>query len=93
LFLNICHPDMFLNIYKVQIFSIKYIQFIVKHTFKTTCLGSTEPSSGLFVRTDLYPTTSIVEDPHRYIQQHIPRRNKNIVYCTVILKLTTSTVI
>jgi hypothetical protein len=28
--------------------------FIVKNTFKVTCFGSTEPSSGLFVRTDPY---------------------------------------
>ena len=28
---NVCHPDVFLNIYKVQIFfSVKHIQFSVK---------------------------------------------------------------
>jgi len=49
---------VFLNIYKVQIFSVKHIQFIVKYTFKATCFGSTEPSSGLFVRRDSYPIAS-----------------------------------
>ena len=45
-------------IYKVQIFfSVKHIQFIVKNTFKATRFGSTEPSSGLFVRTDPYLIT------------------------------------
>jgi len=28
-YFNICHPDVFLNIYKVQIFSVKHVQFIV----------------------------------------------------------------
>jgi hypothetical protein len=45
-------------IYRVQIFSVKHIQFIVKNIFKATCFGSTEPSSGLFVRTDSYLVTS-----------------------------------
>ena len=54
-FFNVSHPDVFLNIYKVQIFfSVKHIQFSVKNTFKATCFGSTEPSSGLFLRTDPY---------------------------------------
>jgi hypothetical protein len=56
--LKVCHPDVFLNIYKVQIFSVRHIQFIVKNTFKATCFGSTGPSSGLLVRTDPYPITS-----------------------------------
>jgi hypothetical protein len=45
-------------IYKVQIFSVKHIQFAVKDTCNATCFGSTEPSSGLFARTDPYPITS-----------------------------------
>jgi len=43
-YLTLSHPDVFLNIYKVQNFSVKHIQFfIVKDTFKATCFGSTEP--------------------------------------------------
>jgi len=52
--------------YKVQIFSVTHIQFIVKKTFKATCFGSTEPSSGLFVRTDPYPITSTFGIPSVY---------------------------
>jgi len=44
----------------VQIFSVKHSQFIVKNTFKATYFGSTEPSSGLFVRTDPYPCGSVL---------------------------------
>jgi len=48
-----------------QIFSVKQIQFfIVKNTFKATCFGFTEPSSGLFVRRDPYPITRIVRTDH-----------------------------
>jgi hypothetical protein len=32
---------------------------LLKNTFKATCFGSTEPSSGLIVKTDLYPVISI----------------------------------
>jgi hypothetical protein len=44
----------------VQIFSVKHIQFIVKNTFKATCFGFTEPSSGLFVRTDPHGYGSVL---------------------------------
>jgi len=55
------------SVYKVQIFfSVKHIQFIVKNTFKATSFGSTEPSSGLFVRTVPYPITSTFEIPSVY---------------------------
>jgi hypothetical protein len=54
------------SLYKVQIFSVKHIQFIVKHTFKATCFGSTEPSSDLFVRTDQYLITSTFRIPSVY---------------------------
>jgi len=27
--LNVCHPNVFLNIHKVQIFAVKHIPFIV----------------------------------------------------------------
>jgi len=53
-------------IYKVQIFSVKHIQFTVKYTFKATCFGSAEPSSGLSVRTDPYPITSTFGIPSVY---------------------------
>jgi len=48
-------------IYKVQVCLVTHIQFIVKNTFKATCFGSTEPSSGLFVRTDQYLITCCLE--------------------------------
>jgi hypothetical protein len=64
-YLKVSHPDVFLNIYKVQIFRIKPIQFIVK-TFKPTCFGSTEPSSGIFIRTDPYSITSTFGIPSVY---------------------------
>jgi hypothetical protein len=54
------------HIYKVHIFSVKHIQFTVKITLKATCFGSTEPSSGIFVRTDLYPITSTFGIPSVY---------------------------
>jgi len=63
---NVCHPDVFLNIYKVQIFLVKHVQFIVKNTFKATCFGSTEPSSGLVVRTDPFLITSTFVIPSVY---------------------------
>jgi hypothetical protein len=44
----------------------KHIQFIVKNTFKATCFGTTEPSSGLFVRTDPNPITSTFGIPSVY---------------------------
>jgi len=50
----------------VQIFSVKHIQFIVENTLKATCFGSTEPSSGLFVRTDPYPIASTFGIPSVY---------------------------
>jgi hypothetical protein len=46
--------------------SVKHIQFIVKNTFKATCFGSTEPSSGLFVRKDPYLITSTFGIPSVY---------------------------
>ena len=50
----------------MQIFSAKHIQFIAKNTFKVTCFGSTEPSAGLFVRTDPYPITRTFGIPSVY---------------------------
>jgi hypothetical protein len=50
--------------YKLQILLVKNIQFIVKSTFKAPRFGSTEPSSGLFVRTD--PITSTFGIPSVY---------------------------
>ena len=51
---------------KCRFFSVKHITFIVKNTFKATCFGSTEPTLGLFVRTDPYPITSIFGIPSVY---------------------------
>jgi len=33
-FFDVCHLDVFLNINKMQIFSVEHIQFIVKNTIK-----------------------------------------------------------
>jgi len=38
-------------IQSANFFSVKHTQFVVKNTFKAICFSSTEPSSGLFVRT------------------------------------------
>jgi len=43
---------------KCRFFLVKHVQFIAKNTFKATCFGSTEPSAGLFVRTNACPITS-----------------------------------
>jgi len=45
-------------------FSVKHVQFIFKNTFKVTYFGFTEPSSGLFVRTDPYPDDGSVKPKH-----------------------------
>jgi hypothetical protein len=51
---------------KCRYFSVKHIQFSVKNTFKAICFGSTEPSSGLFLRTDPYPIASTFGIPSVY---------------------------
>ena len=50
-----CVPEY---IQSADFFQSNTSNFIVKNTFKATCFGSTEPSSGLFVRTDPYLITS-----------------------------------
>jgi hypothetical protein len=56
-----CVPEY---IQRADFFQSNTLNFIVKDTFKATCFGSTEPSSGLFVRTDHYPTTSTFGIPN-----------------------------
>ena len=76
----------------MQIFSVKHIQFIVRNTFKATCFRSTEPSSGLFVRTDPYPITSTFGIPSVYndgIYEGESKR-KGKMHLTAVIEVTVS---
>ena len=49
-FLDVSHPDVLLNSYKVQFFFSNTPNYIVEGIFKATCLSSIEPSLGILLK-------------------------------------------